>query len=284
MPSAEEKVPFEFPVQTPPADAALAAPQDETVSSDVDDTHNEPPAARQARRLVREHLFEAQARERAEEDGGAEAPAPRPDPTPKLKAVARVQPLPTATVTEDPGERSTDDATPMPLWVLPTFAPTRVPTPTPTAVPTSVPTAVPTAAPTLRPTPVPTALPSPLPARRPSATATPSPRPGPPAPRTPTARSLAQAPLGLTLSSGTLETGASLDIGLGLPQRKEIELRLFDPSGKSVRLLAVGAFGPGEQHFPLDAKNDAGQPLAPGTYYLRVMTPWFSRVEPIQIQ
>lgn len=203
-------VPFEFPVQTPPAEAALAGPVDDASASDADDVHDEPPAARQASRLLSDHLHEAEAREQGS-DSDADA----------------------LTVGE-PGSA----AAPRP---------------------------------------------------RPTETARPAPPPAP----------ALQA--GLTLSSDTLlasaSTGAAgltpsaagqaqtgpLDITVDMPRRHDIDVRLFTLTGKPARVLASGAFGPGAVHLLLDAKDDTGVALAPGTYYLRVMTPWFSRVEPIQI-
>ena len=88
---------------------------------------------------------------------------------------------------------------------------------------------------------------------------------------------------GLTPSAQASGPGGPLDVALSMPDRDDIDVRLFGPDGKSTRTLAAGPFGPGRVHFLLNAANDQGQALAPGTYYLRVMTPWFSRVEPIQI-
>ena len=73
-------------------------------------------------------------------------------------------------------------------------------------------------------------------------------------------------------------------ITVSMPERRDVDLRLFDMKGRPVRKLAEGLFGPGEARFPFDANDDAGQALKPATYYLRVMTPWFSRVEPIEIR
>src|ERR1700722_4045685 len=76
---ASGPVPFEFPVQTPPAEAALAGPVDDASASDADDVHDEPPAARQASRLLSDHLHEAEAREQGSDtdtDALAVAPAP----------------------------------------------------------------------------------------------------------------------------------------------------------------------------------------------------------------
>jgi hypothetical protein len=86
-----------------------------------------------------------------------------------------------------------------------------------------------------------------------------------------------------SLSSPTLRPGGTLSISLGLPQRKEVDLRLFDQRGRPVRSLQSGDLGPGELKLELSAVDEAGKALAPGTYYLRVMTAWFSRVEPVEV-
>jgi FlgD Ig-like domain len=218
--------PFEFPAQTPPAEAAVSNPPQEPGTdgdeSDADDTHTEVPAARQARQILRAHLQEAHARQAQAE------PAQDTD----TEAASAAAGLAQATL-------------------LPAVEPS----------PASAPQAPPLAPPAEQP--VPQAAEQPV----------------------QNAPQEAAVPAGLTLSSNALGgDNASLDILLGLPERRDIDLRLFDANGRTVRVLAMGAFGPGTQHFPMDAKNDNGERLGPGNYYLRVMTPWFSRVEPIQIQ
>jgi hypothetical protein len=202
-------VPFEFPVQTPPAEAALAGPVDDASASDADDVHDEPPAARQASRLLSDHLHEAEAREQGS-DADTDAPAFAPAPA------ATMKPAPTAT-----------------------------PRPAPTPVP---------------------ALQAGLTLSSDTLLA-----------------SASSGAAGLTPSAAGQDQNGPLDITVDMPSRHEIDVRLFTLTGKPARILASGAFGPGAVHLLLDAKDDTGTALAPGTYYLRVMTPWFSRVEPIQI-
>jgi hypothetical protein len=274
-----ENLPFEFPVRTPPADAALSAPADESgpAASDADDTHTEVPAARQARMILREHLHEAQARVEAEQ-AAADGAAPAPSQAAAMAAPAFTSaPLPTAL------------STPVPTAVVRPKARSRAYARR-SRVRRSVPVVRPMA------TPVPQVQATSVPVQAAAPTQTPpqpglSPTSGPSGAQTSAAAPLSPSaeildiPAGLTLSSRTLtRDNASLDIGVGFPERRDIDIRLFDGTGRSVRVLAAGAFGPGAQHFPMDARNDGGQTLAPGTYYLRVMTPWFVRVEPIQIQ
>jgi hypothetical protein len=63
----------------------------------------------------------------------------------------------------------------------------------------------------------------------------------------------------------------------------EVEIRVFDVNGKSVKLLADGNFGPGSVNFRFGGIAEDGSVLPAGTYYARVMTRWFSRVEPLEI-
>jgi hypothetical protein len=196
-------VPFEFPVQTPPAEAALAGPVDDASASDADDVHDEPAAARQASRLLSDHLHEAEARDEASDQGSDDAAtneASAPEPGPAAAAVPAPALQPGLTLSSD------------------------------------------------------TLL-----------------------------ASASTAAAGLTPSAAGPAQPGPLDITVDMPQRREIDVRLFTLTGKPARVLAAGAFGPGAVQLLLDADDDSGTALAPGTYYLRVMTPWFSRVEPIQI-
>jgi hypothetical protein len=73
-------------------------------------------------------------------------------------------------------------------------------------------------------------------------------------------------------------------VKLSLPQRGEIDLRLFDQRGRLVRPWLSGTLGPGMIVESFKAEDGQERALTPGTYYLRVMTPWFSRVEPIDVK
>ena len=77
--------------------------------------------------------------------------------------------------------------------------------------------------------------------------------------------------------------GGSAGMTLLLPALGEVEIRVFDTNGKSVKLLADGNFGPGPVAFRFGGIGEDGAALPPGTYYARVMTRWFSRVEPLEI-
>ena len=201
----------------------------------------------------------------------AQAPAHAPAaqaPAPQAQAPAATQATP----------RPTPHARPQA-----TLRPTPAPTPKPAATPAPAPTRIPPAAPVV----------AQAQADAPSADA------GQPA-----AANAAQAPLvsfsqapasataaaagsadqaGMSLDSNDIVVGGRLRATLVLPDARAVDLRLFDIGGKPVRTIADTQAGPGTVIYSVDAKDDHGQALGAGTYYLRVMTAWFSRVEPIQI-
>jgi flagellar hook assembly protein FlgD len=75
----------------------------------------------------------------------------------------------------------------------------------------------------------------------------------------------------------------SAALALTLPENGSVEIRVFDASGKSVKLVCDGNYGPGQVSFKFAGKDEAGERLAAGTYYARVMTRWFSRVEALEL-
>jgi hypothetical protein len=247
----EAPLAFEFPAQAAPAQAALAAPA--TEAADDSDVKKDGKASREARKLLREHL-QSQAPP-TPSTAAPEGAAPRSgqaleSPVPKQRRPPPQKPAPVApaVVAVKPKPSAIPTA-------RPTLAPAAAATVRPTAKPTSVPTAVPTVVPTAAPTAVPTVAAS-----------------GP-----------APAEASFSLSAPTVKPGGSLKVQLGLPERKEVDLRLFDQRGRPVAKLHSGDLGPGELSLPLPARDESGQALAPGTYYLRVMTAWFSRVEPVEV-
>lgn len=67
---------FEFPAQTPPAQAALSAPQDDADGDDTEDVSREDAASRQARRLVRENLLAQVTPRKTATPAATQRPAP----------------------------------------------------------------------------------------------------------------------------------------------------------------------------------------------------------------
>jgi hypothetical protein len=137
-----------------------------------------------------------------------------------------------------------------------TAVPTPAPTVVPTAVPTLVPTAVPTVLPTIQPSPVPTAAP---------AVAAP-------------AAEASSAGADLKLTSEHFPSTAELT----LPGTGAVDLRLFNMRGQLVRRYLEKDAGPGTVRVKLDALDDNAQALPAGTYYLRALTRWFSKVEALE--
>lgn len=66
---------------------------------------------------------------------------------------------------------------------------------------------------------------------------------------------------------GVTATGAS--VNLDAPAQK-VTVRIQDASGKTVRTLEMGARGAGATPITWDGKDDAGQPVAKGTYSIKV--------------
>ncbi len=56
---------------------------------------------------------------------------------------------------------------------------------------------------------------------------------------------------------------------LDLPRTTECDLRVVDPSGRTVRRLLAGRFGPGTVESVWDGNNDAGRPVGSGVFFVR---------------
>ena len=66
---------------------------------------------------------------------------------------------------------------------------------------------------------------------------------------------------------GVSATGAS--VNLDAPAQK-VTVRIQDPAGKTVRTIEIGPRGAGAMPIVWDGKDDAGQPVAKGTYGIKV--------------
>ncbi len=68
------------------------------------------------------------------------------------------------------------------------------------------------------------------------------------------------------------------EIQFELSREMPVKLRIFDASGRIVRVLVdERPFGAGAQSVTWDGRNDAAQPVASGVYYLRLETPGSSQ-------
>jgi cytochrome c peroxidase len=96
-------------------------------------------------------------------------------------------------------------------------------------------------------------------------------------PTNPEDATAASAGLGLTFSLGqnapnpfrssTLNTA----IHFSLPTEREVELRVFDVAGRSVKTLAKGRLSPGVHTLAWDGSGDKGTRLASGVYFYRLL-------------
>jgi hypothetical protein len=301
---AEAPLAFEFPAESQ-AGAALE-PQGQPPASD--ETRAENADARRARRLLQEQLHHNDPPTPAPATVAPTATVSAPKPTPPTgppQDSAIAPPALAFVATEAPSAgpvptmAPTHAPTPAPT-ALPTAAPARVPTPLPTVAPTSLPTHAPALVPTVRPTQVPTRAPTAVPTR--AATAVPTTLPthvssiellpeetlAPAAVRVPAVSSAKlhgpkklegmAVEAALSLSGPQLPAQATLS----LPEAGAVDLRLFDMRGRLVRRYAEGDQGPGRWRYSLSATDEQGRPLAKGSYYLRVITRWFSKVEALE--
>lgn len=149
-----------------------------------------------------------------------------------------------------------------------------------TSVATSTPRPALAAAPTLQPPPTPARAlpPSPLPTQAP-AIVQPLASPALPGPTLPPA-----APPSFRMENPRFRAGQGRALfKLYFPENSPLEIRVFDATGKSVKLLTEGKSGPGNLALQFEGLGEDGRPLLPGSYFARVMTRWFSRVETLEL-
>jgi hypothetical protein len=90
---------------------------------------------------------------------------------------------------------------------------------------------------------------------------------------------LAAAPAGPAVPTELTLLGAvpnpfnpSTEIVFALPAEGPVRVRLYDVSGRLVRVLADGILPAGENRLRWDGNDDRGRALASGVYYLRVQS------------
>ncbi len=66
--------------------------------------------------------------------------------------------------------------------------------------------------------------------------------------------------------------GGSVSIGFALARADQVDLRLFDVSGRMVKTLASGSFGAGAHQVTWDGSSDAGGRVPAGVYFYRLVT------------
>lgn len=85
---------------------------------------------------------------------------------------------------------------------------------------------------------------------------------------------------GLELQARPNPFGAATQVRFALPRATLVELRVFDVSGRPVRTLLGGAFlEAGAHDASWDGRDDAGEQLGSGIYFLRLETAVSRRVE-----
>jgi YVTN family beta-propeller protein len=75
---------------------------------------------------------------------------------------------------------------------------------------------------------------------------------------------------GLAQSRPNPAFGGASTIAFTLPREEFVTLRIFDASGRSVRTLVDGRYGPGAHEVRWDGRDQSGRGVAAGTYFYRV--------------
>jgi len=66
--------------------------------------------------------------------------------------------------------------------------------------------------------------------------------------------------------------GTAVAIRFGLARADQVDLRVFDVTGRVVKTLARGSFGAGPHQMTWDGTNDSGARTQPGIYFYRLVT------------
>jgi hypothetical protein len=65
----------------------------------------------------------------------------------------------------------------------------------------------------------------------------------------------------------------SIDLGFAIPNRAPVQLCVFDPRGRLVRVLASGEWMAGSHAVRWDGRDATGRSVAAGSYFVRLDTP-----------
>jgi dienelactone hydrolase len=88
------------------------------------------------------------------------------------------------------------------------------------------------------------------------------------------AREPAARPGAAVLGAGATAVGAPYSsFSVFLSGRSRVSVDLYDVTGRKIRSLADGEFGPGEQEFAWDCRADDGTLVPPGVYFYRAECP-----------
>ncbi len=81
----------------------------------------------------------------------------------------------------------------------------------------------------------------------------------------------APIPMTYTLSSpGPNPSGGRTAMTFALPEAGNVQLAIYDASGRAVRTLADGAYAPAVHRVFWDARDDCGRRVGPGVYFVRI--------------
>jgi len=72
-------------------------------------------------------------------------------------------------------------------------------------------------------------------------------------------------------------------IRFSAPAGAQLEIAIYDVTGRRIRSLVAGRFGGGEQQRTWDRTNDAGRSVGSGVYFVRMRGAGFSEVRPITL-
>jgi hypothetical protein len=77
---------------------------------------------------------------------------------------------------------------------------------------------------------------------------------------------------------------AVVTIAFALTRAEQVDLRVHDVSGRTVRRLAGGAYAAGAHRLAWDGTDDAGARVHPGVYFCRLVTDEGTRTRPVTFQ
>ena len=87
-----------------------------------------------------------------------------------------------------------------------------------------------------------------------------------------------QAPAGHSLSpSAPNPTRAGASIAYSLPNNEQVDLAVYDLSGRLVRNLVAGPMSMGQHTVRWDGRDIDGRAVAAGLYFYRMRTPTFAQ-------
>lgn len=221
-------------------------------------------------------------------DSPTSSPTDSPTDSPTVTSTDTPTGSPTPSPTETESSTATVTPTQTPTYSptsSPTFSPTASPTATPSTSPTATPTATPTASPTVTPTSSPSISPtftnSPTQTVTPIHTATPTYSATPTNTHSPTATQTAtpetQTATSLAYPNPFWPTqGGQTHIDITLVSGGTVSIQAFNLAGVLVRTISDEYYPNGKFTFSWDGRNDSGQVVSTGMYFVLIQAPGIS--------